>query len=68
MAKKEYHHYQFIDPYSGQMPFSITMLIRYNKQSTNKENPICADDLILLDQELTDFDGNFKKIFSKSKN
>lgn len=65
MAKKEYHHYQFIDPYSGEMPFSITMLIRYNKKDSIKENPINANDLILLDQELNSFDGNFKKIFSK---
>lgn len=65
MAQKEYHHYQFIDPYSGEMPFSVTMLIRYNKKSFKEFNPINADDLIQFDEELDHFDGNFKKLLNK---
>lgn len=65
MAQKEYHHYQFIDPSSGEMPFSVTMLVRYHKKRVKDPDLICADDLILLDQELDHFDGDFKKLLNK---
>lgn len=63
MARKEFHHFQFIDPSSGEMPLSITLLVRYNSQEGNLVDlgPISADELLELDETMETFTGDFIK-------
>lgn len=65
MPNKEYHHFQFINPINGEIPFSVTMLVKYNRQESRVLPPISADELIEFNEVLKNFDGNFKKLFSQ---
>lgn len=65
MTNREFHHFQFVDAKSGQMPLSISILIRYPKSFSRLKGPITADDLIELDSTLKHFSGSLTEFFSQ---
>ena len=70
MARKEFHHFQFIDPNSGDMPLSITLLVRYHYPEGDIFNfsPISVDELLELDETMEKFGGDFIKSFQNQSN
>lgn len=63
MKIKEYHHFQFIDPTSGNAPLSVTMLIRYDNLSHEKKVPISTNELIDLNDYIFRTNGDINKLF-----
>lgn len=73
MAKKEFHHYQFFDPFSGEMPLSVTLMINYHRSELAKseKTPLSLNDLIDLNELLDINQDNVLELMpasSKSKN
>lgn len=70
MEKKEFHHFQFIDPTSGEAPLSMTLMIKYNYkgQETAKLPPLSANDLLDLEKSLNSLSGNFAQQLMTSEN
>lgn len=62
----ELHHFQLVNA-DGNVPFSITVLVHYNRPNfiDAELSPISANDIIDLHEALQTFDGDYKKAFKQ---